>query len=140
MIALLLALAALAAPADPGEALVAQHTYEGALPGPVESLPWWRSLEDPQLQALVEEGLAANGDFATAVARVRQAEAQAQTALAPLLPSLSVGVSANVAPFDSLGFQFGGLPVGPGLEETPSVYYTGSALVQGQLGVDLAAG
>lgn len=49
---------------------------------------WWKSYGDPQLDALIEEGLAGSPDVAAAVARFRQARGLAQQAGAPLLPSL----------------------------------------------------
>ena len=49
---------------------------------------WWRAYGDPQLEALIEEGLRDSPDIATAAARLRRAAAQAQEAGAKLLPSL----------------------------------------------------
>jgi NodT family efflux transporter outer membrane factor (OMF) lipoprotein len=49
---------------------------------------WWKVYGDPQLDALMEEGLAASPDMAAAAARFRQASAAAQQAGAPLLPSV----------------------------------------------------
>ncbi|KAB2850674.1 MAG: multidrug transporter, partial [Sphingopyxis terrae] len=43
---------------------------------PVEG--WWRGFGDPQLDALIDEGLAGSPDIAVAAARVRAAEALAQ--------------------------------------------------------------
>src|ERR1700751_5830720 len=47
---------------------------------------WWRSYGDPQLDALVQEALAANPSLAMAQARLRAAQGQALAARAPLLP------------------------------------------------------
>jgi NodT family efflux transporter outer membrane factor (OMF) lipoprotein len=52
---------------------------------------WWRDFRSKELSALVEEAQVANLDIAVAVARIVQADAQAQVAGAPLLP----GVTAN---------------------------------------------
>ena len=55
---------------------------------------WWKVYGDPQLDALMEEGLAASPDMAAAAARFRQASAAAQQAGAPLLPSVDLNASA----------------------------------------------
>lgn len=49
---------------------------------------WWRLTGDPQLTALIEEGLANSPQVAVAVARVRRAEAEAQRVGAARLPSI----------------------------------------------------
>ncbi|MGF7149563.1 NodT family efflux transporter outer membrane factor (OMF) lipoprotein [Sphingomonas zeicaulis] len=53
---------------------------------------WWRGYGDPALTALVERALANNPDVATALARVREAEANSRTASAQLLPTLNAAV------------------------------------------------
>ena len=55
---------------------------------PVEE--WWRGYGDPQLAALIEEGLRASPDVAAALARYRRAGGLAQQAGAAALPSLDV--------------------------------------------------
>jgi NodT family efflux transporter outer membrane factor (OMF) lipoprotein len=50
---------------------------------------WWRAFGSDELDRLVEQSRAASFDIRAAVARVRQAEAQAEIAGAPLLPALS---------------------------------------------------
>lgn len=60
---------------------------------PVEG--WWQALGDPQLDALIAEGLKGSPDIATAAARVRAAEAMAQQAGAALLPRVGVEGSAG---------------------------------------------
>jgi NodT family efflux transporter outer membrane factor (OMF) lipoprotein len=59
------------------------------------SAEWWRGFGSPQLNDLIAQAQQANDDIGAAVARVRQADAQAQVAGAPLLPAL--GVSADAA-------------------------------------------
>ena len=49
---------------------------------------WWHAYQDPQLDRLVEETLAHNPTLAQAMARVREAQAMADTAHAGLLPSV----------------------------------------------------
>lgn len=55
---------------------------------------WWQAYGDAQLTQLIEEGLQASPDAAIAAARFRRAQAQAQTAGAPLLPSLDANGQA----------------------------------------------
>lgn len=49
---------------------------------------WWRGYGDPQLAALIEEGLAGSPTIAQAAARLRRAQAEAQRAGAATLPRL----------------------------------------------------
>lgn len=49
---------------------------------------WWRELGDPQLAALVDEGLRNSPDMAAAAARLRRAAGLAQEARGATLPSL----------------------------------------------------
>ena len=74
---------------------------------------WWQSFGDPQLNALVERGLANNSDIGIAVGRLRQARAQVRLARAQSFPTLDAGLGAAasraVSPFgtpqDSIGAQ-----------------------------------
>jgi len=50
---------------------------------------WWKAYQDPQLDRLVDETLAHNPTLAQAMARVREAQALADTAHAGLLPSVT---------------------------------------------------
>ena len=50
---------------------------------------WWTVYKDPQLNALIAEGLAGSPDIKIAEARVKEADAQAQQSGAALLPHLS---------------------------------------------------
>lgn len=56
---------------------------------------WWKTYGDPQLDALVTEGLRASPDLAAAGARFRRAAAAAQQAGAALLPSADLEASAQ---------------------------------------------
>jgi len=56
---------------------------------------WWQAYADPQLNALIDEGLRGAPDLAAASARLRRAEAAGQVAGAPLLPQLSANGSAT---------------------------------------------
>lgn len=51
---------------------------------------WWKGYGDPQLDALIEQGLRDSPDAAAAAARFRRAQGMAQAAGAPLLPSLDL--------------------------------------------------
>ena len=76
----------LAAP-KPASAYRADQTFTA----PEVSWPgdgWWRAYGDPQLDALVDEGLAGSPDIAAARARLDKAGAMAGEARAALLPSL----------------------------------------------------
>jgi NodT family efflux transporter outer membrane factor (OMF) lipoprotein len=50
---------------------------------------WWRGFGSPQLDGFIQQAEAQNFDIAAAVARIREADAQARIAGAPLLPSVS---------------------------------------------------
>lgn len=65
-------------------------TVRGAWP--VEG--WWQEFGDPQLDALIQEGLAASPDIAAAAARIRAADALARQANAAILPR--VGAESSV--------------------------------------------
>ncbi len=56
---------------------------------------WWTQFGSPELERLVEQARLGSYDHAAAVARVRQAEASATIAGAPLLPELKAGLNAN---------------------------------------------
>ena len=58
---------------------------------------WWTNYGDAQLSALIDEALEASPDVATAMARVRSADALADQASAVLRPSASVEASAGGA-------------------------------------------
>lgn len=67
--------------------------WQQAPPGAMAAWPspdWWRAFRSPQLDALMDKARAGNLDLVTAMARVRQADAQARIAGAPLLPSIGV--------------------------------------------------
>lgn len=57
---------------------------------------WWRRAGDPQLTALIEEGLTNAPQVAVAVARIRRAEAEAQRIGAARLPSVGAEAEGGV--------------------------------------------
>jgi len=56
---------------------------------------WWTAFASPPLNQLIEQARSTSHDLASAMARVRQAQASAVVAGAPLLPALTGGLSAN---------------------------------------------
>jgi NodT family efflux transporter outer membrane factor (OMF) lipoprotein len=58
------------------------------------SQDWWQGFGSTQLDAYIADARRANTDLAAAEARIREADAQARIAGAPLLPSLSLGANA----------------------------------------------
>lgn len=75
----------------------AQWTGSGPAGVTWPSADWWRAFNSPELDELIAEARGANDDLAAALARVDEADAQAQVAGAALLPSLSAGTDANRA-------------------------------------------
>jgi outer membrane protein, multidrug efflux system len=59
------------------------------------SADWWRGFGSSQLNDLISQAQKANDDIGSAVARVRQADAQVLIAGAPLLPAVGVGFDAS---------------------------------------------
>jgi len=57
---------------------------------------WWTAYHDPQLTALIAEGLAGSPDIQIAEARVREADALAQQSGAALYPHLTANGSVSV--------------------------------------------
>jgi len=70
----------------------------GKLTGPDAPPPldWWRGFGSPELTGLMEEAQMVNLDIAAAVARFRQADANARIAGAALLPTLSASGPGNL--------------------------------------------
>ncbi len=92
---------------------------------------WWKALGDPQLDALVAEGLAGHPSLEAADARLRQARSQVGTARADRLPSVSVsgGYTGLRLPESMVGDEMGGHYAG-----------SGQAMVDFSYGVDLWGG
>jgi NodT family efflux transporter outer membrane factor (OMF) lipoprotein len=92
------------APALPPETLPAQWQAAGGAPtagvrttgSDAEVLAtWWRQLDDPTLDRLIERALAGNLDLQSALTRVTEARARRGIARAALLPTVDAGVSAS---------------------------------------------
>jgi multidrug efflux system outer membrane protein len=61
------------------------------------STDWWRGFNSPTLNDLMDQARVANDDIGAAIARIRQADAQARIAGAPLLPSLGADLDGSRA-------------------------------------------
>jgi len=100
--ALLLSLTACAAipnlGAPPVEKPVESYAAADSFAAPPADWPaanWWAQYNDPQLQTLVDEALAGSPDLTAALARVRQADAQAEEAGAAELPTVDANGSVG---------------------------------------------
>lgn len=100
---------------------------------PVVDAPWWLGFDDPMLERVIEEGISANPDVASADARVAQAQGAMWQGRAGLMPSVTADVSGSTAPLRSLGFQFGGLGGAP----TEGLFYSYGVGIGAQWQVDL---
>lgn len=75
------------------------NTVTAAVPG--ERAAWWQNFADPPLDALVEQALRRNNDFAAAALRVRRAQLQAGLADTNRGPSVALGAGvASTHRFD----------------------------------------
>lgn len=81
-------------PVDPAT-LEARKSLEERDTAAWPELDWWKRFGDPQLDRLVEEGLAGSANIRLARARVDQALAAAQVAHAPFGPQVSADGSVN---------------------------------------------
>ena len=59
------------------------------------SSDWWRGFNSQALNDLMDQARVANDDIGAAIARIRQADAQARISGAPLLPSLGADFDGN---------------------------------------------
>jgi NodT family efflux transporter outer membrane factor (OMF) lipoprotein len=76
---------------DPRETSVdAQKLGLSTTPAPQAQDGWWQAYGDAQLNQIIEESLATNPTLEMALARVREAQSQADSAHAKLLPSSSL--------------------------------------------------
>ncbi|MEM9290065.1 MAG: efflux transporter outer membrane subunit [Acidobacteriota bacterium] len=97
-------------PAEPS--WVAQARVDGGGEERGEEAPltdrWWTSFGDPELDALVEEGLEANRDLAAAAARLEQAWIQARIAGADLAPQVNGSFNGSRRKQNFIGFPIPG--------------------------------
>lgn len=64
------------------------------------NLPWREVFTDPQLQALIEQGLTSNSDIRTAALKVKEAEAPLLVARMAYVPALTLTPQGTVSSFD----------------------------------------
>ena len=83
--------------------VLAPQAYAGDLPASGVAETWWRGFQDPVLEELVEEGLAANIDIAIARDRLRGAAALLRAERADRLPRVdgAADASIGIGTFDS---------------------------------------
>lgn len=79
-------------PASSGPLLAVGSSPVSLSPVPAD---WWRLYDDPVLDGLVSDALAANTDVRQAVANIQRARASLRTARAGRLPQTSIGASGN---------------------------------------------
>ncbi|MDD1013350.1 efflux transporter outer membrane subunit [Pseudomonas rubra] len=94
-IGVLLAACSSTTPAPPS-GLLAPPQWQG--PATTIALPqenWWQQFSSPNLDRLIEQARRNSFDLGAAAARVRQAQASAVIAGAPLLPELKFGLDAS---------------------------------------------
>lgn len=66
----------------------------------IASLPWREVFTDPQLQILIEQGLASNTDLQSAQLSVKQAEASLMSSKLAFLPSFALAPQGTISSFD----------------------------------------
>ncbi|MDH0300188.1 MULTISPECIES: efflux transporter outer membrane subunit [unclassified Pseudomonas] len=97
LLTLSLCLAACSTPSPPPANIDAPSAWQGradqALPMPDSH--WWRAFSSVELDRLVERARQNSHDLAAAAARVRQAQASAVIAGAPLLPEVQLGLDGS---------------------------------------------
>lgn len=109
----------------------------------VSEQTWWYSFADPGLDSLVRAGLDQNFALAASGDRVTIAEAQAWTALSPMLPTASVDFAHQIKPCPEIGFAICdfAIPVDPATgqpsQATPDTYSQGSLYLNAGLQVDI---
>ena len=64
------------------------------------NLPWREVFTDPQLQSLIEQGLANNTDLQTAILKVKEAQAPLISARLAYAPALTLSPQGTISSFD----------------------------------------
>jgi len=98
LLTLSLALAACSTPPAPDADIAAPAAWHAQYDDGARPLPdaiWWKAFASPELDHLIERALANSHDLAAATARVRQAQARAVIAGAPLLPEVQFGLDGS---------------------------------------------
>ncbi|MCL6229149.1 efflux transporter outer membrane subunit [Bartonella bilalgolemii] len=76
-------------------AIWGQHSSAQISEHPVALAGWWRNFNDPVLDELINDAIAANNSIAVAKARVREARASLGQVIGHLLPSVSSSIVGN---------------------------------------------
>ncbi|HWK53556.1 MAG TPA: efflux transporter outer membrane subunit [Hyphomicrobiales bacterium] len=92
----------------PGQAAFVNGTAAEFSAAQVLQTDWWRLYQDPALDALVNEALAANRDLRVAAANLERAEALWRESRTPLLPSTTVNASET---YSRQNYFFGDAPL-----------------------------
>lgn len=98
LLTLSLCLTACSTTPAPDAAINPPQRWQSAAADAPQSWPdrqWWKSFASPTLDRLIEQARVNSHDLAGAVARVRQAQASAVIAGAPLLPEMQVALDAK---------------------------------------------
>lgn len=72
-----------------------QHAPNAQTTETADLKTWWQGFNDPLLNELIDQALAANHDLKIATARVREAKAMVTIAEAALYPSLDFSLSGG---------------------------------------------
>lgn len=95
---------------EPPEQWTGLESATGVAPQASED-PWWTTLGDESLAAIVAEALEHNHDLAAAAARVESAAARARIAGADLAPQVSTSINSSRRRQNFIGLP---IPTGPG--------------------------
>ncbi|OUM36298.1 efflux transporter outer membrane subunit [Pseudomonas putida] len=98
LLSLCVSLAACSTPPTPASGIVAPVAWQGDTAASAAHRPsaqWWQAFASRELDRLVQHALDNAHDLAAATARVRQAQARAIIAGAPLLPELTLGLNGS---------------------------------------------
>lgn len=98
LLTLCICFAACSTPPTPASGIAAPAAWQGEVASPSAQLPaiqWWQAFASRELDRLVQHALHNAHDLAAATARVRQAQARAVIAGAPLLPELKLGLDGS---------------------------------------------
>ncbi|MDR3514806.1 MAG: efflux transporter outer membrane subunit [Azospirillaceae bacterium] len=89
--------------ADANRLQIAATTVGVAKTAPWPTLDWWHDYQDPQLDALIAEGLSGSPSLRVADARIRRAAAATGQAQAALFPALRAGAAPSLERFNENG-------------------------------------
>lgn len=111
----------------------APSAWEGPTGSGTTEVPWWETLGDARLSALVNEVLAQNLDLDTARERIVQARAQRDQALSAVLPQLSLDGSINAQPANRRFVGFTGVVA----DDVTGLFYQSTIGFNAALDIDL---